>query len=85
MKFFHIDWLPQTRWGYRLVSRFHNSSNPALKGRFKRYWPTEQMIAFATKLALIRVVPVSVQSGRCETLRRTGEEERRDSAMPSET
>ncbi len=56
MKFFHIDWLPQTRWGYRLVSRFHNSSNPALKDRFKQYWPTEQMIAFATKLALIRVI-----------------------------
>ena len=56
MKFFHINWLPQTRWGYRLVNRFHNSSDPGLKDRFKRYWPTEQMIAFATKLALIRVI-----------------------------
>ncbi len=41
MKFFHIDWLPQTRWGYRLVRRLQNSSDPALKDRFKRYWPTE--------------------------------------------
>ena len=56
MKFFHIDWLPQTRWGYRLVTRFHNSSDPGLKDRFKQYWPTEQMIAFATKLGLIRVI-----------------------------
>ena len=56
MKFFHIDWLPQTRWGYRLVTRLHSSSDAGLKDRFKRYWPTEQMIAFATKLALIRVI-----------------------------
>ena len=56
MKFFHIDWLPQTRWGYRLVKRFHDSPDPELKDRFKQYWPTEQMIAFATKLALIRVI-----------------------------
>jgi hypothetical protein len=56
MKFFHIDWLPQTRWGYRLVTRLHSSSDAELKDRFKRYWPTEQMIAFATKLALIRAI-----------------------------
>ena len=56
MKFFHIDWRPQTRWGYRLVSRFHNTSSPGLKDRFKQYWPTEQTIAFATKLALIGII-----------------------------
>ncbi len=56
MKFFHIEWLPQTRWGYQLVRRLQNGSDPGLRDRFKRYWPTEQMIAFATKLALIRVI-----------------------------
>ncbi len=56
MKFFHIDWLPEPCWGYQLVNRFHESSNPALKDRFKRYWPKQQMIAFATKRELIRVI-----------------------------
>ena len=56
MKFFHIDWLPRTRWGYRLVARFNDCRNPKLKCCAKQHWPAEQTIAFATRLALIRVI-----------------------------
>ncbi len=56
MKFFHIDWLPRTRWGYRLVRRFDGCRDPSLRDRAKQHWPAEQMIAFATRLALIRVI-----------------------------
>lgn len=56
MEFFHIQWPRHTAWGLRLVGRLNNSTNDTLRNLAKRNWPAEQMIAFATKLALIRVV-----------------------------